>query len=74
MFKEVIVARVERVEEEHHNEYWRKKDIAMGHVVNHPIKPGAKSHNLLRRAHTVVEKQQKSHEGVSNQVGTTMLI
>ena len=56
LFKEGIIVRVERVEEEHHNEHWKKKDLAKSHVVDHPIKPGAKSHNLLRRAHTVVEK------------------
>ncbi len=74
MVKEVIVVRVERAEEEHCNEYWRKKDFAMGHVIDHPIEPGAESHDLLRCTHTVVEKQQKSREGISNRVGMAVQI
>jgi hypothetical protein len=73
LLQQVIVARMEQTEEKHDHENWRNDNFALSHIVHHPIKMGAESHNLLQLSHAVIEEWQEGCEGICNRVRAAML-
>jgi hypothetical protein len=65
---------MEQTKEKHDYENGRNDNFASSHIVHHPAKAGAESHNLFRLTHAVIEEGQEGREGVYDRVRAAMLI